>query len=105
MSESMKTFYKRLKKIDKIQSGGMFSAKRRKAKGYKPLRLPVFHLLLFFALTYCALTGTKIYLAKGLGEQGYTAHLAKLADGGEGSRVAAKLLKRDRFMIFVEDKI
>ncbi len=105
MSENMKTFTKRLKKIDKIQNGGMFSAKRREKMGRKPLRLPVFHLLLFFALTYCALTGTKIYLAKGLGEQGYTAHLAKLADGGEGSRMAAKLLRRDRFMIFVEDSL
>lgn len=105
MSEDMKTFIKRLKKIDKIENGGMFSAKRREKMGRKPLRLPIFNLLLFFALTYCGLTGAKIYLANGLGEQGYTSHLAKLANGGEGSRVAAKLLKRDRFMTFVESKI
>lgn len=105
MTNGMKAFQKRLKRIDKLKKGGVFSAKRRAAKIYKPLRLPVFHLLLFFGVSYGGLTGAKIYFEREMGADGFEAHLTQLAQGDEAERVAAKLLQQDRFTAFVKAKI
>jgi len=105
MTENMKAFEKRVKRIVKAHYGGKFSLKRRIIEGRKPLRFPMFHLLMFFGLTYCGLTASKIYMEREMGEKGFVAHLAVMADGDESARIAAKLLRPDRFMTFVESKI
>ena len=105
MTQGLKAFQKRLKRIDKLQNSGVFSAKRRAVKIYKPLRLPVFHLLMFFGVSYGGLTGAKIYFEQKMGADGYEAHLTQLAQGNEAARVAAKLLQQDRFTAFVKAKI
>ncbi len=102
MDKQMKAFNTRLKQIDKAENGGFFTRRNRERRA---LRLPLFRLLIFFALTYCALTAAKITMERDLGAQGYTARLAELSEGDESARIAAKLMQRDRFMGFLDDYI
>jgi len=105
MAENMKTFEKRVRRIVKAHYGGKFSLRRRIIEGRKPLRFPMFHFLLIIALTYSGLTAAKIYMHREMGSDGFTAHLAEMANGDESARIAAMLLQRDRFMVFVEKRI
>ncbi|MCP5071861.1 MAG: hypothetical protein GY947_01015 [Rhodobacteraceae bacterium] len=100
MSQDMKTFQKRLKFIEKSEKGGFFSRRDRGAR--RGGGLPMIRMLLFFALTYCALTAAKITMEKDLGVQGYNARLVELSSGDEAAKIAAILMKRDRFMGFVK---
>ncbi|MCP5088424.1 MAG: hypothetical protein GY952_16660 [Rhodobacteraceae bacterium] len=102
MNQDMKTFQKRVKTIEKAERGGFF---RRRDRGVRRGGLPIFKMLFFVALTYSALTAAKITLERDLGVQGYDARLVELSDGDEAAKIAAILMKRDRFMGFLKSYI
>jgi hypothetical protein len=105
MAGKISTFDTRLKRMGTVQKADIFSAKRRRIRMYKLMRLLAFQLVIYVGLVYAGLTGTKIYQFQKMGAQAYSAHLLLLDQGEQPARIAAKLMQPDWFMRFVLDKI
>ncbi|MBR9862289.1 MAG: hypothetical protein GYB24_02500 [Rhodobacteraceae bacterium] len=100
MTEDLKTFQKRIARFDPDFNPTIWRKWQRRPR--RKIHIPLARTALCMVLLYGTVTVTKVVMIKELGPQGYEAKVAQLASGSDGSRIAAKLLRRDPVINYVE---
>ena len=99
MSEDLKTFEARVRRIDPDFNPTRWHRWRTRER--RKLVIPMRGTAYVLVFAYVALTGVKVALEQELGRAGYDAQVERLASGGDTSRIAAKLLFRDPVLDYV----
>lgn len=102
MDESLKTFEKRVQRVDPDHNPSMW--RKWKMRPRRRFVLPMRGTAYTIVFAYIALTGAKVIMQNDLGAEGYNTRVAEMAAGDETSRIAAKLMFRDPVMDYVADQ-
>jgi hypothetical protein len=101
--ENLKSFDKRLQRVDPdFKPTKTHKLKRALSVN---VRMPWMKVAVMAVFVYGTMTVVKVVMENELGVDGFDQKVARLADGDDGSKIAAKLLWRDPVMAFVQEKV
>lgn len=103
MSENLKTFEDRVRRIDPDFKPTFW--RRIRTRERRKLVIPMRGVAYVMVFAYVALTGVKVAMESELGPDGYAAQVEKLAAGNDTSRIASKLLFRDPVFDYVSRQL
>ncbi|MEM7439616.1 MAG: hypothetical protein AAF393_08455 [Pseudomonadota bacterium] len=103
MDENLKSFEKRLQRVDPDFKPTAWRRWRTRAR--RKTVIPMRGTAYTIVFAYVALTAVKVVMHQDLGAEGYATRVASMAQGDETSRIAAKLMFRDPVMNYVTEKL